>query len=224
MNSQSSTLSRDEKIGLSSQSIITHMVRSTYNITGHVCPSCSQAIRTILSQHPMIQTDSISVEILGRVELIHDVKLTPEAIPGIVKSLGYGLSLIESNKIILRPKSLSSSGVPSNISGLTVSGFLPSCINLVGTCRSLGKALINESNYSQLQDPVVDQSMSIDLVVSGLTCGFSASTIETQLMCTEGVISASVALATSRARIEYDPAQIGARDIIEVIKRFWKRC
>jgi len=42
--------------------------------------------------------------------------------------------------------------------------------------------------------------------------------IESTLMKTNGVLYCSVALATNKAHIKYDPEIIGPRDIIQVIK------
>ncbi|KAI1885439.1 hypothetical protein AGOR_G00220200 [Albula goreensis] len=58
----------------------------------------------------------------------------------------------------------------------------------------------------------------LDLVVTGMTCASCVHTIESKLMRTKGVLEASVALATSKAHVKFDPEVLGARDIIRIIE------
>ncbi|KAJ8246747.1 hypothetical protein GJAV_G00254930 [Gymnothorax javanicus] len=58
----------------------------------------------------------------------------------------------------------------------------------------------------------------LDLIVTGMTCASCVHNIETKLRKTEGILEASVALATSKAHIKFDPEVLGARDIIRVIE------
>uniref|UniRef100_A0A8C5SYE9 Copper-transporting ATPase 2 n=5 Tax=Passeriformes TaxID=9126 RepID=A0A8C5SYE9_9PASS len=58
----------------------------------------------------------------------------------------------------------------------------------------------------------------VELLISGMTCASCVHNIESKLMRTNGIFSASVALATSKAHIQFDPEIIGPRDIIKVIK------
>ncbi|NXY21147.1 ATP7B ATPase, partial [Atrichornis clamosus] len=60
----------------------------------------------------------------------------------------------------------------------------------------------------------------VELLVTGMTCASCVHNIESKLMRTNGILSASVALATSKAHIQFDPEIIGPRDIIKVIKKF----
>ncbi|NWV27798.1 ATP7B ATPase, partial [Origma solitaria] len=60
----------------------------------------------------------------------------------------------------------------------------------------------------------------VELLITGMTCASCVHNIESKLMRTNGIFSASVALATSKAHIQFDPEIIGPRDIIKVIKRF----
>ena len=50
-----------------------------------------------------------------------------------------------------------------------------------------------------------------------MTCASCVHAIESQLVKYNGIISASVALATSMARVTFDPNEIGPRDVIELI-------
>ena len=56
------------------------------------------------------------------------------------------------------------------------------------------------------------------LQVTGMTCSSCVHLIERTLRGTNGVEKATVALTTNRCHVEFDPIEIGPRDIIEVIK------
>ncbi len=51
-----------------------------------------------------------------------------------------------------------------------------------------------------------------------MTCASCVHTIESKLLKHNGIHSAAVALATKRAKVEFDPANIGPRDILEMIE------
>ena len=51
-----------------------------------------------------------------------------------------------------------------------------------------------------------------------MTCSSCVHLIERTLQGKDGVKTAAVALATSKAAITYDPSQIGPRDIISTIE------
>ncbi|NWU14589.1 ATP7B ATPase, partial [Cephalopterus ornatus] len=58
----------------------------------------------------------------------------------------------------------------------------------------------------------------VELLITGMTCASCVHNIESKLMRTNGIFYASVALATCKAHIQFDPEIIGPRDIIKVIK------
>lgn len=51
-----------------------------------------------------------------------------------------------------------------------------------------------------------------------MTCASCVHKIESTLMKTNGVLYCSVALATNKAHIKYDPEIIGPRDVIQTIQ------
>ncbi|XP_078208570.1 copper-transporting ATPase 2 isoform X8 [Callithrix jacchus] len=59
---------------------------------------------------------------------------------------------------------------------------------------------------------------SIELIITGMTCASCVHNIESKLMRTNGITYASVALATSKALVKFDPEIIGPRDIIKIIE------
>ncbi|XP_071320068.1 copper-transporting ATPase 2 isoform X2 [Trachinotus anak] len=58
----------------------------------------------------------------------------------------------------------------------------------------------------------------LDLSVTGMTCASCVHNIESKLTTTKGILGASVALATKKAQIQFDPEVLGARDIIKIIQ------
>uniref|UniRef100_A0A663MAE4 Copper-transporting ATPase 2 n=1 Tax=Athene cunicularia TaxID=194338 RepID=A0A663MAE4_ATHCN len=56
------------------------------------------------------------------------------------------------------------------------------------------------------------------LWITGMTCASCVHNIESKLMRTNGVFYASVALATCKAHIQFDPEITGPRDIIKIIE------
>ncbi|KAK2489964.1 hypothetical protein MC885_006374 [Smutsia gigantea] len=58
----------------------------------------------------------------------------------------------------------------------------------------------------------------LELLISGMTCTSCVHNIESRLTRTAGVSYASVALATSKARVKFDPEMIGPRDIVNIIE------
>uniref|UniRef100_A0A8C9GYS8 Copper-transporting ATPase 1 n=1 Tax=Piliocolobus tephrosceles TaxID=591936 RepID=A0A8C9GYS8_9PRIM len=60
----------------------------------------------------------------------------------------------------------------------------------------------------------------LELVVRGMTCASCVHKIESSLTNHRGILYCSVALATNKAHIKYDPEIIGPRDIIHTIEFF----
>ncbi|XP_070711554.1 copper-transporting ATPase 2 [Pempheris klunzingeri] len=58
----------------------------------------------------------------------------------------------------------------------------------------------------------------LDLTITGMTCGSCVHNIESKLTATKGILRASVALATKKAQVQFDPDMLGARDIIKIIQ------
>ncbi|XP_029463504.1 copper-transporting ATPase 1 isoform X2 [Rhinatrema bivittatum] len=58
----------------------------------------------------------------------------------------------------------------------------------------------------------------LELVVRGMSCASCVHKIESTLMKTKGVLYSSVALATNKAHVKYDPEIVGPRDIMKILK------
>ncbi|EMP28029.1 Copper-transporting ATPase 2 [Chelonia mydas] len=63
-----------------------------------------------------------------------------------------------------------------------------------------------------------DTDGNVELIITGMTCASCVHNIESKLTRTNGIFYASVALATSKAHIQFDPEIIGPRDIIQIIE------
>ncbi|XP_006879581.1 PREDICTED: copper-transporting ATPase 2 [Elephantulus edwardii] len=59
---------------------------------------------------------------------------------------------------------------------------------------------------------------NIELIITGMTCASCVHNIESRLTRTHGITYASVALATSKAHVKFDPEIIGPRDIVKIIE------
>uniref|UniRef100_A0A670YFV9 Copper-transporting ATPase 2 n=1 Tax=Pseudonaja textilis TaxID=8673 RepID=A0A670YFV9_PSETE len=79
--------------------------------------------------------------------------------------------------------------------------------------------LIEELGFeaSVLQD-YAGTNGNIDVKILGMTCSSCVHSIESKLTETPGILHASVVLATSKARVRYDPEVIGPRDIIKIVE------
>uniref|UniRef100_A0A8D0GR11 Copper-transporting ATPase 2 n=1 Tax=Sphenodon punctatus TaxID=8508 RepID=A0A8D0GR11_SPHPU len=58
----------------------------------------------------------------------------------------------------------------------------------------------------------------IELIITGMTCASCVHNIESKLTGTNGIFYASVALATCKAHVQFDPEIVGPRDIIKIIE------
>ncbi|XP_032362103.1 copper-transporting ATPase 2 [Etheostoma spectabile] len=79
--------------------------------------------------------------------------------------------------------------------------------------------LIEDLGFSArlIEDNAVTHG-KLDLTITGMTCASCVHNIESKLSSTKGILGASVALATKKAQIMFDPEVLGARDIIKIIQ------
>ncbi|KAM8977604.1 copper-transporting ATPase 2 [Pelodytes ibericus] len=69
-----------------------------------------------------------------------------------------------------------------------------------------------------VMEDYVSTDGNLELIITGMTCASCVQNIESQLMRITGILHASVALATCRAHVRFDPEVIGPRDIIHLIE------
>jgi Cu+-exporting ATPase len=75
--------------------------------------------------------------------------------------------------------------------------------------KKLGYEAIKEEDNSQTK---------IELKIAGMSCASCSAKIEKRLNKVEGVVKASVNLATERANIEYDTAKVKSVDLIKTVQ------
>ncbi|KAJ7310517.1 hypothetical protein JRQ81_007439 [Phrynocephalus forsythii] len=78
--------------------------------------------------------------------------------------------------------------------------------------------LIRELGFGATVLENCDGDGTLELVVRGMTCASCVHKIESTLMKTKGILYGSVALATNKAHIKYDPEIVGPRNIIRIIE------
>uniref|UniRef100_A0A8C3RU20 Copper-transporting ATPase 1 n=1 Tax=Chelydra serpentina TaxID=8475 RepID=A0A8C3RU20_CHESE len=78
--------------------------------------------------------------------------------------------------------------------------------------------LIREMGFGATVMENYDGDGILELIVRGMTCASCVHKIESTLMKTKGVLYSSVALATNKAHIKYDPEIVGPRDIMQTVE------
>ncbi|RVE75064.1 hypothetical protein OJAV_G00013030 [Oryzias javanicus] len=79
--------------------------------------------------------------------------------------------------------------------------------------------LIQELGFgAKLVEDGAGEHGKLDLIITGMTCASCVHKIESKLVATKGILGASVALATKKARIQFDSDILGPRDIIRIIQ------
>ncbi|XP_025066614.1 copper-transporting ATPase 1 isoform X4 [Alligator sinensis] len=173
------------------------------NIEGMTCNSCGQSIEGVISQKPGVKSIHISlVNHNGTIE--YDPLLTsPEDLISSIEDMGFDASL---------------PGVHSVLVAL-MAGKAEVRYNPDVTQPSVIAELIRELGFGAIVMENCDEGDGIlELVVRGMTCASCVHKIESTLMKTKGILYSSVALATNKAHIKYDPEIIGPRDIIRRIE------
>ncbi|XP_012890270.1 PREDICTED: copper-transporting ATPase 2 [Dipodomys ordii] len=72
-------------------------------------------------------------------------------------------------------------------------------------------------NATVMEDNICSDG-DIEMIITGMTCASCVHNIESKLTRTNGITYASVALATSKAHVQFDPEIIGPRDIVKIIE------
>ncbi|XP_019395929.1 PREDICTED: copper-transporting ATPase 1 isoform X2 [Crocodylus porosus] len=173
------------------------------NIEGMTCNSCRESIEGVISQKPGVKSIHISlVNHNGTIE--YDPLLTsPEDLISSIEDMGFDASL---------------PGVHSVLVAL-MAGKAEVRYNPDVTQPSVIAELIRELGFgATVMENCDDGDGILELVVRGMTCASCVHKIESTLMKTKGILYSSVALATNKAHIKYDPEIIGPRDIIRRIE------
>ncbi|WP_457625794.1 heavy-metal-associated domain-containing protein [Persephonella sp.] len=82
----------------------------------------------------------------------------------------------------------------------------------------IGWFFFGNKDDEQKQEKSSSKTEKLELNISGMHCAGCVAGIEATLKATEGVLTASVNLATSKGVFEYDPSKISKDQIIQKIK------
>ncbi|XP_028326126.1 copper-transporting ATPase 2 isoform X2 [Gouania willdenowi] len=100
----------------------------------------------------------------------------------------------------------------SLMSGKAEVRFDPNLLNTSAVAR-----LVEELGFgAELTEDLTHGKL--ELTITGMTCASCVHTIESKLTSTKGILQASVALATKKAQIQFNPDVLGARDIVHIIQ------
>ena len=63
-----------------------------------------------------------------------------------------------------------------------------------------------------------DESKKIELNITGMSCASCSAALQSSLKSTDGILNASVNIATEKASLEYEESKISVKDIIKVVE------
>lgn len=66
--------------------------------------------------------------------------------------------------------------------------------------------------------PVADSLMAVTLHIEGMTCGGCAIAVRKVLARLDGVQKVDVTYETKRAVVQYDPAKVGTKQMVEAVE------
>ncbi|KAF3825859.1 hypothetical protein GH733_006686 [Mirounga leonina] len=173
-------------------------------IAGMTSASCVQSIEGLVSQREGVQQVSVSLADGTGVVLYDPSVIHPEELRAAVEEMGFETSVLSGILSVLVALMAGKAEVkynPEVIQPLEIAQLI----------RDLGfEAAVMEGYTGSDGD--------LELIITGMTCASCVHNIESKLTRTNGITYASVALATSKAHVKFDPEIIGARDIVRIIE------
>ncbi|XP_063660430.1 copper-transporting ATPase 1 isoform X4 [Pan troglodytes] len=214
------------------------------NIDGMTCNSCVQSIEGVISKKPGVKSIRVSLaNSNGTVE--YDPLLTsPETLRGAIEDMGFDATLSGMTPVQDKEEGKNSSKCYIQVTGMTCASCVANIernlrreegIYSILVALMAGKAEVRY-NPAVIQPPMIAEFIRelgfgatvienadegdgvLELVVRGMTCASCVHKIESSLTKHRGILYCSVALATNKAHIKYDPEIIGPRDIIHTIE------
>ncbi|OBS65087.1 hypothetical protein A6R68_06364, partial [Neotoma lepida] len=218
------------------------------NINGMTCNSCVQSIEGVISKKPGVKSIHVSLaNSTGTVEY-DPLLTSPETLREAIEDMGFDAVLPDTNEplVVIAQPSLETPLLPSTnepdnvmtpvhskcyiqVSGMTCASCVANIernlrreegIYSVLVALMAGKAEVRY-NPAVIQPPVIAEfirELGFGATVRGMTCASCVHKIESTLTKHKGIFYCSVALATNKAHIKYDPEIIGPRDIIHTIE------
>ncbi|XP_027629894.1 copper-transporting ATPase 2 isoform X5 [Tupaia chinensis] len=173
-------------------------------IAGMTCASCVQSIEDVISQREGVQQISVSLA-EGTGTVLYDPSvISPEELKAAVEDMGFEASVIPGVLSVL----------VALMAGKAEVKYNPEIIQPVEIAQ-----LIQDLGFeAAVMEDYTGSGGDLELIITGMTCASCVHNIESKLTRTNGITYASVALATSKAHIKFDPEIIGPRDIIKIIE------
>ncbi|XP_034504709.1 copper-transporting ATPase 1 isoform X2 [Ailuropoda melanoleuca] len=173
------------------------------NIYGMTCNSCVQSIEGVISKKAGVKSIRVSLA-NGNGTVEYDPLLTtPEALREAIEDMGFDAAL---------------SGIYSVLVAL-MAGKAEVRYNPAVIQPPMIAEFIRELGFGATMIENADEGDGVlELVVRGMTCASCVHKIESILTKHRGIFYCSVALATNKAHIKYDPEIIGPRDIIHMVE------
>ncbi|GAB5584718.1 copper-transporting ATPase 1 isoform X1 [Prionailurus iriomotensis] len=175
------------------------------NIGGMTCNSCVQSIEGVISKKAGVKSIRVSLA-NGNGTVEYDPLLTsPETLREAIEDMGFDAALSEEGIY---------SVLVALMAGKAEVRYNPAVIQ-----PPVIAELIRELGFGATMIENADEGDGVlELVVRGMTCASCVHKIESILTKHRGIFYCSVALATNKAHIKYDPEIIGPRDIIHTVE------
>ncbi|XP_036988093.2 copper-transporting ATPase 1 isoform X2 [Artibeus jamaicensis] len=173
------------------------------NIDGMTCNSCVQSIEGFISKKAGVKSILVSLANSNGTVEYDPLVTSPETLRKAIEDMGFDATLpgIYSVLVALMAGKAEVRYNPAVIQPPMIAEFI----------RELGFGATVIENADE-GDGV------LELIVRGMTCASCVHKIESTLTKHRGIFYCSVALATNKAHIKYDPEIIGPRDIIHTIE------
>ncbi|EPY84884.1 copper-transporting ATPase 2 [Camelus ferus] len=195
------------------------------SIAGMTCMSCVQSIEGLVSQREGVQWISVSLA-EGTGMVLYDPSVTSaEELRAAMEDMGFEASVLAGYVEHIIPVTLLECDSCSPV----VSGILSVLVALMagkaevkynpGVIQPLEIVqLIQDLGFeAAVMEDYAGSDSDLELIITGMTCTSCVHNIESRLTRTNGITYASVALATSKAHVKFDPETIGPRDIVRII-------
>ncbi|XP_074863539.1 copper-transporting ATPase 1 isoform X5 [Carettochelys insculpta] len=199
LNAQISPVKSSQRPLSSTNQSITQV--TVVNIEGMTCNACVQSIEGLISQKSGVKSICVSLENHNGTIKYDPLLTCPEDLRVAIEDMGFNAALSGIHSVLV-----------ALMAGKAEVRYDPAIIQpavIADLIRELGFGASVMENY--------DGDGILELVVRGMTCASCVHKIESTLMKTKGVLYSSVALATNKAHIKYDPEIIGPRDIIQTV-------
>ncbi len=196
----------------------THKNKVILPVTGMTCATCVATIEKGLSKVPGVSQVNVNLATEKASVEYDSSKVDTMALMNTISDAGYGVAMEKKTFAIT---GMTCASCVSNVEKALkeVDGVISASVNLA-TEKATVEYLSGEVNLISLKKAVDDAGYHIideektgkkkvTFAVTGMTCASCVSNVEKALQGVDGVISASVNLATEKATVEYDAGKTG---------------